>query len=233
MRRMSDSHPEPSTTDAAISVEDIRHLVHTFYGRVREDPLLGPVFDAHVHDWDEHLQTLVDFWSWLVLRQEGFSGAPMPKHARLPDLSWAHFERWLALFRQTTAEQNLPALQALVDGMAERIAARLWEHYQKQAPDSVWLREVPQGLESYKTSPLFTHDKLPAALQSTHTIKAGAWGLLRVHGGSLVFTLDIEPPRTILLEAGDQLVVEPQVPHHVTFVKPGSLQITFYRQGDA
>lgn len=236
MRRMSHAPIDAAittTTDGAAStiasLDDIRSLVHAFYARVRQDPLLGPVFEAHVHDWDEHLQTLVGFWSWLVLRQEGFSGAPMPRHARLPRLSWAHFERWLALWRQTTAELQQPLLQALVDGMAGRIAVRLWEHYQKQAPQGRWLHAMPQGLESYRLSPMFTHETLPAALQAAHTTKAGTWGLLRVHGGALVFTLDLQPPCTILLKAGDQLVIEPQVPHHVVFVEPGSCQIAFWR----
>lgn len=233
MRDMSHEPPDAATVDAIASVDDIRSLVHAFYARVRQDPLLGPVFEAHVHDWDGHLQTLVGFWSWLVLRQGGFSGAPMPRHARLPDLSWAHFERWLALWRLTTAELERPQLQTLVDGMAARIAARLWEHYREQAPHSVWRHEMPQGLESYKLSPLFTHETLPAALQAAHTTKAGTWGLLRVHGGTLVFTLDVEPPRTILLQAGDQLVIEPQLPHHVVFVGPGSLQIAFWRASQA
>ena len=44
---------------------------------------------------------------------------------------------------------------------------------------------------------------------------------------SLVFTLDVQPPRTILLEAGMQLVVQPQVPHHVEFLSDGAFQIDF------
>ena len=40
----------------------IARLVHTFYGRVRTDWLLGPVFETAVDDWSRHLDTLVRFW---------------------------------------------------------------------------------------------------------------------------------------------------------------------------
>jgi len=220
---------QPPPDLPAATASDIRRLVHTFYARVRKDPLLAPVFESHVADWDEHLETLVDFWSWLVLKKEGFSGNPMPKHARLPSLSWAHFERWLALFHQTTQDLNLPQLKALVDGMSSRIAARLWENYRQHNPGETWLHAMPEGLAKYGQSPVFTDAALPAALKTTHTTKAGTWGLLRMHGGALVFTLDAQPPRTILLNAGEQLVIAPKAPHHVTFVEPGAFQIDFYR----
>ena len=38
----------------------IAELVDTFYGRVREDSLLAPVF-ARVENWDEHLRSCVPF----------------------------------------------------------------------------------------------------------------------------------------------------------------------------
>ena len=33
----------------------IERLVRTFYGRARRDPLLGPVFDGTVQDWERHI----------------------------------------------------------------------------------------------------------------------------------------------------------------------------------
>ena len=43
--------------------EEIRTLVHDFYDDVRQDALLGPIFNSRIHDWDAHLAKLVDFWS--------------------------------------------------------------------------------------------------------------------------------------------------------------------------
>ena len=110
--------------------EEISRMVHAFYARVRQDDVLGPIFDAHVHDWDLHLSRLVDFWSAMLRRTGRFTGAPMPKHAVLPGLSAALFERWLGLFREITDAQPNRAMAAQARAMAQRIAQSLWMGYQ-------------------------------------------------------------------------------------------------------
>ena len=45
--------------------------VDRFYDRVRADGLLGPVFNAAVHDWPEHKRLLTRFWSSVALRAGG------------------------------------------------------------------------------------------------------------------------------------------------------------------
>jgi hemoglobin len=80
---------------------DIETLVHTFYTKVRADEVLSPVFDAVIKgDWDEHLQTMCDFWGTLLLYTRKYNSDPMAKHMPLP-LERRHFERWLALFNGT------------------------------------------------------------------------------------------------------------------------------------
>ncbi|HEX7991129.1 MAG TPA: group III truncated hemoglobin [Stenotrophomonas sp.] len=111
------------------SEEEVEQLVRRFYARVREDAVLGPIFEARVHDWEVHLQQLVDFWSALLRGTSRFSGAPMPKHLAIPGLEWPMFERWLALFAQTTAELGNPAMQALADEAAGRVAGSIWRRY--------------------------------------------------------------------------------------------------------
>jgi hemoglobin len=228
MHRMNTSSMSASQ-GREITEQDIERLVHTFYARVRMDPLLGPIFESQVHDWDSHLQTLVRFWCWQVLKQPGYAGSPMAQHARLPNLSWAHFEGWLKLFRQTLLDMGLPALHSVLDELAQQMAQRLWAHYQSRYAPSRWLREVPDGLVCDQQSPLYSHENLPNALQTSHRLKPGVWGLLRVREGSLVFTLDGKTAHTILLNSGEQLVVEPELAHHVTCLGPALLQIDFYR----
>jgi Domain of unknown function DUF488 len=57
-----------------LSEDTIRHLVDSFYAKVRADPELGPIFErAIVGDWGPHLATMHDFWSSVMLttgRQE-------------------------------------------------------------------------------------------------------------------------------------------------------------------
>ena len=92
--------------------------------------MLGPVFGAHVDDWDIHLEKLCAFWSSLLLRTARYSGAPMPKHVALDGLTPELFERWLALFRQTADEQPNQAMATRACEMAGRIANSLWLGYQ-------------------------------------------------------------------------------------------------------
>jgi hemoglobin len=51
-----------------ISEPMIETLVHAFYARVRQDAVLGPIFDGAIGDgWDAHLAKLCDFWSSVLL----------------------------------------------------------------------------------------------------------------------------------------------------------------------
>jgi len=106
---------------AGVDEASIRQLVHTFYDRVRHDALIGPVFDAQIDDWDEHLEKLCAFWSNVVLRTGRYQGRPMQKHLRLP-IEAEHFDRWLALFRMTATEIMPPDSAAIFIDRANRIA---------------------------------------------------------------------------------------------------------------
>lgn len=99
--------------EGVVSEEIIRRQVHTFYGRVRQDEVLGPVFDAAIEDWDEHLAKLCDFWSSVLLATRRFGGSPMAAHARRPGIKDEHFARWLELFAQTAQEVCPPDAAAL------------------------------------------------------------------------------------------------------------------------
>ena len=118
--------------------EEVATLVHTFYDKVRQDEVLGPIFDAQVEDWDHHLARLVDFWSSTLRRTGRFSGSPMAKHAVMPGLSAELFQRWLAIFRANAAEQTNQAMAEQACLMAERIAQSLWLGYQiNRDPDGL------------------------------------------------------------------------------------------------
>ena len=109
--------------------EEVHQLVHGFYDAVRRDPVLGPIFDSHIHEWDRHLATMVDFWSGALRGTARFRGAPMPKHAALPGLDASLFHRWLALFREATAAIGNPAMAERANDLAARVAESLWYGY--------------------------------------------------------------------------------------------------------
>ena len=110
--------------------EEMTGLVHAFYARVREDDALGPIFDRHVHDWNRHLSTMVDFWSSALRGTARFRGTPMPKHVALPGLTRQLFQRWLGLFGETTAALPNAAMRERANDLASRIAESLWYGYQ-------------------------------------------------------------------------------------------------------
>jgi hemoglobin len=112
-----------------ISEPDIGHLLALFYSRARTDPLLGPVFTRAIGttdaEWAPHLERIADFWSSLVLGSRRYQGDPFSVHLRLPGLTPAMFERWLALFREACAELLDPAAARQFTERADRIAASL------------------------------------------------------------------------------------------------------------
>ena len=81
-------------------LEDIQLFVDEFYGRVRKDDLIGPVFDNVIADWQPHLDKMYAFWNAALFGVPGFKGNPFAKHAPLP-IAQEHFGRWLELFSET------------------------------------------------------------------------------------------------------------------------------------
>jgi hemoglobin len=99
-------------------------LVAGFYGRAREDALIGPVFAAAVDDWDAHIARLTDFWSSVTLSTGRYKGNPFGAHRPLP-LQPAMFDRWLELWRETAREVfTAPVAEAFIR-KAELIAGSL------------------------------------------------------------------------------------------------------------
>ena len=81
----------------------IDKLVRAFYGRTAQDPVLGPIFGAHIEDWEAHIAKLCDFWSSVALLTGRYHGAPMAAHMPMP-LGSTEFDRWLAIFTETTKD---------------------------------------------------------------------------------------------------------------------------------
>lgn len=120
------------TTPAAelpdeVSEALVEKLVHTFYGRIRQDEVLAPIFDGIIGDrWDFHLAKMVNFWSSVTLKTGRYGGNPQQAHRQLGNLvTEAHFARWLSLFEATVAEICRGGAAALFVDRAHRIADSL------------------------------------------------------------------------------------------------------------
>jgi hemoglobin len=116
----------PATPPAGLPIDEasLARLVDRFYDKVRVDARLGPVFNAVVVDWDEHKRLLTSFWCSVALRAGSYHGNPMAQHRPLP-IDRSHFERWLALWRETVPEILDEAASATMIDYAERIGQGL------------------------------------------------------------------------------------------------------------
>jgi hemoglobin len=101
----------------------IERLVRSFYARVREDAILGPIFAAKIEEWEPHLQKMFAFWSSVALMTGRYHGQPMARHLPLP-IDARHFDRWLVLFAQTAREvcPQMAAERFTTSPMASTIA---------------------------------------------------------------------------------------------------------------
>ncbi|SNS80993.1 hemoglobin [Sphingomonas laterariae] len=114
--------------DRLMTIDDaaLGRLVDQFYARIRADDELGPIFNQAIDDWPEHLETLTAFWSSVVLTSGRYKGNPVAAHRRHHDrITPELFDRWLAIWRQTTAEMMAPDAAAALQDKANRIAESL------------------------------------------------------------------------------------------------------------
>ncbi len=123
-----------------LSLEDVKLLVDTFYGKVRKDEFIGPIFDERIQDrWPEHLAKMYTFWQTVLLGEHTYYGSPFPPHAQLP-VERPHFERWLSLFSETLDElfNGEVAQEAIwrANKMAEMFQFKI-NHYRNNSANSL------------------------------------------------------------------------------------------------
>ena len=84
-----------------ISLPDIKILVDTFYRKIREDELLGSIFNDILKDrWEPHLEKMYRFWQTVLLQDHTYVGSPFVPHANLP-IDKLHFDTWLKIWYNT------------------------------------------------------------------------------------------------------------------------------------
>ena len=115
----------PLDTSVSVSEATIARVVDAFSAKVRQDPILGPVFAARIQDWGPHLALMRDFWSSVMRTTGRYKGNPILAHRRVPGICPHHFARWLILFDATLAEQVDPATRIAFMQRAERMGATL------------------------------------------------------------------------------------------------------------
>ena len=91
-------------TKDILKLDDVKHLVDSFYGKIREDKLLKEIFNSNIQDrWPQHLEKMYTFWQTVLLSEHTYYGSPFPPHAKMP-IDREHFDRWLQLWFETIDE---------------------------------------------------------------------------------------------------------------------------------
>ncbi|QPC95627.1 preprotein translocase subunit TatC (plasmid) [Mesorhizobium sp. INR15] len=132
----------PLTQTAPISEEQIRLLVDSFYGKIRADADLGPIFErVVVGDQETHLAKMCDFCSSVMLTTGYYKGGLVAVRKHMGGLEIGLFDRCLALFGDSCDE----LLDSETAGLCWLKAAHIAESSKLLLlcrPDQPWLRNA-------------------------------------------------------------------------------------------
>lgn len=129
-----------------ITENSIAEQVDSFYSRIHDDRLLGPIFaDAIGSEWGPHLDKMKRFWSSVALASRTYKGNPRVAHLRLPRLTEDHFGRWLQLWSETVAGLYSEELARVFIGRAEIIGERLLHAISIHHESKIREAEAAQG----------------------------------------------------------------------------------------
>ena len=118
---------ERESVHPSITAEQISTLVDQFYGEVRANPRLAPLFSLHMSgDWDVHLDKMKGFWRSVLLKSGEYKGRPVPVHLQMGNIESDDFEEWLRLFCMVSSRVFSKGASAVVNEAARRIATSLW-----------------------------------------------------------------------------------------------------------
>lgn len=88
--------------------QDIIQLINAFYGKVKQDALIGHYFTEVINvNWETHLPTMYNFWDNVVFYTNNYTGNPMLVHKNIHALhtfAAADFKQWHYLFVSTADE---------------------------------------------------------------------------------------------------------------------------------
>lgn len=122
--------------------EDVRVLVGSFYGKVRKDDVLGPIFNSLVTDWDAHLELLTDFWESQLFLKRSYLGNPLAVHQQVDEkvnggITPKHFGLWLNLWFQTLDELYEGEVAAIAKNRAQKMSTmfylKIFDNRQKKS----------------------------------------------------------------------------------------------------
>lgn len=99
----------------------IERMVRLFYERGRVDPVLGPIFNAAIHDWEAHIAIVRDFWLGVVHGADRYKGNAFAPHMKLRFEPEA-FDHWVATLESAARDALAPEDAAIAIRVARHMA---------------------------------------------------------------------------------------------------------------
>tara|TARA_R100001369_G_scaffold92659_1_gene138984 strand:+ start:4266 stop:4664 length:399 start_codon:yes stop_codon:yes gene_type:complete len=122
--------------------QDVNLLVVSFYAKIREHEILGPIFNGIIKDWDSHLELLTDFWESQLLLKRKYIGNPIAVHQEVDKkmnhtITPEHFGLWLNEWFATIDELFEGEVAWIAKNRAQKMSTMLYMHiYQHRIKDN-------------------------------------------------------------------------------------------------
>lgn len=88
------------------------------------------------------------------------------------------------------------------------------------------MKTLPNDIELYRCTSIFTHENVPQGLLKDHSTKKGVWGLIKITQGKLEYSIGAD--EIYLLEPGKNGVIEPEIVHHIKIIGSVEFFVEFY-----
>jgi len=111
--------------------ENLIDLIKSFYSKVRDDEMLGPIFNPIIQDWDTHELHIASFWERNLFLSGDFQGNPLVKHQEVDTfhiniITMDHFGQWIFLWVETINESYEGDVAEKAKRMARKMATFLF-----------------------------------------------------------------------------------------------------------
>jgi len=89
--------------------------------------------------------------------------------------------------------------------------------------------KLPDSVEKYTETPVFTEETVPQKLLGLHDTKPGVWGRLIVLEGRVDYIISGPPSTRHRLDENTNGIIEPTIPHHLELIGPVRFKVEFLK----
>ncbi|MGH7872774.1 MAG: DUF3565 domain-containing protein [Candidatus Binatia bacterium] len=89
--------------------------------------------------------------------------------------------------------------------------------------------EMPDDVEAYRKTAVFTEQTIPDGLRSDHSTKPGVWAKIQVIEGNLLYRVDALGAKFELSPQAPGIVI-PEISHHIELIGAVKFFVEFYKR---